>query len=449
MSEKVFDQVVDKKRRRIDLRDQRGGLTASVIESLRTFLRYNEVYIHLNVSDNLLGSEALAELCALLKRHPHLTSVEAQHCGLQDKDFCFYFGPALISMPQLTFVDLSRNRELTDASAEVVARMFLETEVESVRLIGTSLTAAGGRVIAAAAANTTSLVNCELPFTVGSVVLDTVEAYTRRNRAHCQRLQEASSRYTRLQVSHCRLPSLPALKQLVASPQAVAAGSAASPERDSPLSPSVAATPVANAAADGAARTNSVSSSLPPLLVQNSEDRQWRAYISKGRRQSLVYLEPLATTAAGGDGAAATVAEPSSDAFSARDRHTPLPMSSPSTTKTLSMPATAYAAKRMPPPSSSLTQRAKAMPDSLGAVTMWDWADPATSNALRCLFVLDHQAQVLDHYRAAAAAPAVVVPESARRSRIGNRGRERSTMRRGGNGRRATNSGAFPPFWSP
>ena len=138
MSEKVFDQVVDKKRRRIDLRDQRGGLTASVIESLRTFLRYNEVYIHLNVSDNLLGSEALAELCALLKRHPHLTSVEAQHCGLQDKDFCFYFGPALISMPQLTFVDLSRNRELTDASAEVVARMFLETEVESVRLIGTS-----------------------------------------------------------------------------------------------------------------------------------------------------------------------------------------------------------------------------------------------------------------------------------------------------------------------
>jgi hypothetical protein len=439
MAEKLSDRVVNRHRRCIDLRDQRGGLTASVLESLRTFLRSNDLYIHLCVSDNLLSNEALAELCALLKRHPYLASLEAQHCGLQDKDFCFYFGPALISMPQLTFVDLSRNSGLTDASAETVARILLETEVESIRLIGTSFTVAGGRVIAAAAANTTSLVHCELPYTVGNVVLDEVEVYTRRNRAHLDRLREASSQYARLQIRHYRLPSLPGLSRVEAS-QALIAGSAATLERDS--SSSLALTPVAS----GSARAKSVSHTPLDAFGQTSEDRQWRACISKGRRRTLVQPEPVTTTTM----AAAVTAAPMESSVT-RELQTPF-LSSTTSATTLSTPATAsFAARKAPSsfpltPPPSTTRRTQGTPNSLDTVTMWDWADPAMSNALRCLFVLDHQSQLLDQYRAAAAPPGVVVPESARRTRTRSKGRTQSSARRWSSGGGTTDSVSLPPL---
>ncbi|TPP45821.1 Variant SH3 domain family protein [Leishmania donovani] len=310
----LLRQVLDPNRRCVDLSDQRGGLTAGVLESLRTFLRYNDRYVHLCVSDNVLGSAAIAGLCALIKRHPHLIALEAQHCGLLDKDFRFYVGPAILTMRHLTFVDLSRNCGLTDVSAETLARILVETDVETVRLFGTSLTECGGRVIATAAANTTTLVSCELPFTVGSAVLEDIEVCTRRNRAHRAILNNASAHYTRLQVRRSRLPCPPALKHMEANPM-VAIDELLSLESKPgapPRSPTL--------------LPPSLSSSVPSAQVPSSF-------------------------------AAASVAN----------------------TKVAS---------------TAVTRRGKVTPDSLDEVTMWDWADPAMSTTLHCLYLLDRQAQL-------------------------------------------------------
>ncbi|KPA83345.1 hypothetical protein ABB37_02998 [Leptomonas pyrrhocoris] len=444
MSVKLSDQVVDRSRRCIDLRDQRGGLTAPVIESLRNFLRHNDLYIHLCVSDNLLSNEALSELCGLLKRHPYLTSLEAQHCGLQDKDFCFYFGLALISMPRLTFVDLSRNSGLTDASAETVARILRETEVESIRLVGTSFSATGGRVIAAAAANTTSLMNCELPYTVGNVVLEAVAACTRRNREHRDRVNEASTQYARWQGRHCRLPSLPGLKR-VETGHTGAAVPAGPLERSTTLS--VASAP----AAKSGAGIRGVPHPWQRTQGLTSEDRQWQACVTKGRRRSLLHSDSIIAASA----AVTTSAPPSITGSSARDYPRSTPLSNASTT-VLSAPVITSASRGVtpspllpPPPPHSFTQRVKPTPDSLDTVTMWDWADPAMSNALRCLFVLDHQAQVLDHYRAASEAPVVAGPEAARRAKTRSKGRERSSVHRGRSSGRTGDAAGLPPLWTP
>ncbi|KAK7195431.1 hypothetical protein NESM_000470300 [Novymonas esmeraldas] len=382
-------EVLDADRRCVDLSDQRGGLSASVLESLRTFLRYNDRYIHLRVSDNLLGSEAMAELCALIKRHPHLATLEAQHCGLLDKDFRYYVGPAITTMPRITYVDLSRNCGLTDASADTVARILLETEVETMRLGGTSLTEAGGRVIAAAVVNTTALVSCELPFTVGTAVLEEVEECTRRNRAHRAVLNSATAHYTRLRVSRSRLPSLPALKP-VEAPVALLT------DQLSPL--------------DVAPRPSPATPALDvgPNVGESDMDRQWRACIHKGRKRALTQTESTPPPPSSVSATSAPSAPPSSSTSH---------MGS-SSRRALRTSSTVLPAAPSPTPSPlpSLTRRAKATPNSLEEVTMWDWADPAMSTTLHCLYLLDHQAQVLAQHRTATAATAV--PEVPRRSRV-------------------------------
>lgn len=454
MSAKLSDQVVDKRRRCIDLRDQRGGLTAPVLESLRTFLRYNDLYIHLSVSDNLLNSEALAELCTLVKRHPYLASIEAQHCGLQDKDFCFYFGPALISMQRLTFLDLSRNSGLTDTCADTVARLLQETELESIRLVGTSLTAAGGRIIAAAAANTTALLHCELPYTVGSAVLDAVDAHTRRNRAHRERLNEASLRYARLQLGHCRPPSLPGLRRLAAptAPVGVVTSAALVVHKRDASTLSL-ASPMRK---DGTRSKSVVSPTAAMSPGGGAEDREWRACVSKGRRRSWVRPDPAVAAAA-----AEAAAHSPADGLLLKDGSNPTYSSTSSTIR--SSPGVVSGSRRSmaspfpPTPLPSVTRRAKATPDTLDSVTMWDWADPAMSTTLRCLFVLDHQAQALDHTRAApstsagstAAGTNNTTVESARRSRGRSSGRDRVSARYGSSEGRSADAVGLPPLWTP
>ncbi|CAM40415.1 conserved hypothetical protein [Leishmania braziliensis MHOM/BR/75/M2904] len=106
-------------------------------------------------------------------------------------------------MTHLTFLDLSRDSGLTDASAERVTCILVNTEVETVRLVRTSLSESGGQVITAVAANTTTHVSCELPFTVGSTVLEDIKTSTRRNRAHRFILGNATTHYTGLSLSVC------------------------------------------------------------------------------------------------------------------------------------------------------------------------------------------------------------------------------------------------------
>lgn len=367
----LVQNVLDPDRRCVNLRDQRGGLTAAVLESLRAFLRYNDRYIHLCVSDNLLGSEAMAELCALVKKHPHLVSLEAQHCGLLDKDFRYYVGPAITTMSRLTFLDLSRNCGLTDISAEAVGRIIVDTEVETIRLVGTSFTEVGGRIIAAAAQNTTSLMSCELPFTVGTAVLADIDERTRRNRAHRAMLCNANAQYARLRVSQQNLPTLPALH---------AAGAMAFINaEDSTMS--------------GGKRRLSPLLEVGPNVSETDADRQWRACINKGRKQALPQAEQLM---------------PSSPSRKASDAST-----GSSTMRTLT---TANVTGTQLP----LAQRRwKATPHTLNDVTMWDWTDPAMSTALHCLYVLDHQSQLLAHHRTdvAAAAASAAAPKANRRSR--------------------------------
>ncbi|KPI85962.1 hypothetical protein ABL78_4964 [Leptomonas seymouri] len=439
MPTRLSQAVVDKERRCIDLRDQGGCLTASVLRSLRTFLRNNDFYIHLCVSDNPLCNEVMTEMCALLNRHPYLTSLEAQNIGLQDKDFRFYFGPALISMPRLAFLDLNRNSGLTDKSAEMVARILHETEVESIRLVGTSLSVAGGRVVADAVVNTTSLMNCELPYTVGNAVLDMVEAHIRRNRAHRTRLIEASTRYSKLPVGNNSLPVLPGAKRVEAS-QAVAAGSTESLER--PSTSTVAST----SAGRNGTRIRRVSCSQQSVAGCANGDQLWQACISKGRRQPVLRLDSIAAVPV----ATAPALLPTTAGSCISDCSALPPLTSASTAAMFT-PATALNAKGMTPclcpslvPPRSLKYPNKPTPDSLDAVTMWDWTDPAMSNALRCLFVLDHQGQALENYRAAAGVPAAVVSEAVRRAKTRNKQPERFPARRGSRSGRTSDTIRLP-----
>lgn len=362
-------QVLDPNRRCVDLRDQRGGLTAGVLESLRRYLRHNDRYVHLCVSDNVLDRAAIAELCALIKRYQHLTTLEAQHCGLVDKDFRFYIGPAILTMTHITFLDLSRNCGLTDVSAETLARILVETDVETVRLFGTSLTECGGRVIATAAANTTNLVSCELPFTVGSVVLEDIEVCTRRNRTHRAILNSASVHYTRLQVRRSRLPYPPTLKHMEANPMAV-----------------IDELPSLESNMDASPRSPVVD--VGPKVCYTETDRQWRACIHKGRKNALMHTEALLPPSS-------SSSAPSAQALSSSSA------ASVATTKVASTPA--------------VTRRGKATPGSLNEVTMWDLADPAMSTTLHCLYLLDRQDQVARSQTASV----VAVPNIYRLSRTG------------------------------
>ncbi|KAG5496721.1 hypothetical protein JIQ42_03553 [Leishmania sp. Namibia] len=366
--------VLDPQRRRVDLSDQRGGLTARVLESLRTFLRHSDRYIHLCVSDNMLGSEAMAKLCALVKRHPHLTALEAQHCGLEDKDFRFYIGLAIGTMTHLTFLDLSRNPGLTDASAEVLAHILVDTDVETVLLIGTSLSVIGGRVIAAAATNTTSLIRCELPFTVGNAVLEDIEAFTCRNRSHRITLNNAMAQYTRLRVSENRLPAIPALQFMEA--KTVPLEQLRSPEsmtRTSPQTPAI---------------------DFNSNVGDREADRQWRACIYRGRKHALKQA-----------GVISTQPWPPASVLPAQEGSSAV--SNTVDTVKISSPAATHATP-------SATRRGRVAPDLLDGVTMWDFADPTMSTTLHCLYLLDYQAQLLAQYQSA---PVVAAPKTHRHSR--------------------------------
>ncbi|GET90877.1 hypothetical protein, conserved [Leishmania tarentolae] len=358
----LLTQVLDPNRRCVDLSNQGGGLTAGVLESLQIFLRHNDHYVHLCISDNLLSSEAITVLCSIIRQHLYLTILEAQHCGLLDKDFRFYIGPAIMTMSQLTCVDLSRNWGLTDASAETLARILLETNVETLRLFGTSLTESGGRVIATAASNTTTLVTCALPFTVGTAVLEDIEMYTHRNRAHRARVNDASEEYKRLEVRPSRLPCPKSLNYTKANAVAFADDLPAveSKSRVSPLPSAI---------------------HFGPKVGYTEADQQWRARIHNGRKNALIQTETRLKQS-----------ESSS---------VPSLQACPSAVATASPKKVAWTESTQPTSLQTATPRDEATHNSFGEVTMWDWVDPVMRTTFHCLYLLDSQDQ-LAHNRVAA-----------------------------------------------
>ncbi|KAG5498770.1 hypothetical protein JKF63_03058 [Porcisia hertigi] len=338
-------QVLDRHRRCVNLRDQRGGLTTTVLRSLRNFLLHNNQYIHLYVSDNPLEGETIAELCALIRDHSYLTTLEVQCCGLSDKYFRFYFGPAIATMARLTSLDLSRNLGLTDSSAEMVARILIETEVETVRLLGTSFTEKGGRVIAKAAVNSPTLLFCELPFTVGKSVLEDIETFTSRNRAYRAMLDNAMKQYRCLQVRRTQLPLLPSLKH----PEGVTVDKTDAPPPLKPL-------PLTS--------LPSLAPGVAHSVAENKADRQLRAFFSQGRRCAVNEGESVRQ-------AQFLTTEAPSESHSA-----PLSLSSP-------LPSLMRG-----------DQATKGAPDE---VTLWDLVDPVISSTLNCLDLLYRQAQFPKH----------------------------------------------------
>lgn len=200
-------KVVNPAEHCINLSGQGGALTAGVLESVRQFTKFNNLYSHLVLSHNTIRGGEVGMLCVLLKDHPFFKSVDLSYCDIDENAFCFYLGPTLTTMPVLTHLNLSGNLSLADKSGPVLAEVIRSTNLEALYLNDTSLSQAGGTAIVGAMDDTTSLVTCELPFTVGFKALDAVHVFTQRNKGYHRMLLNATKFYSTLRLSTNELTS--------------------------------------------------------------------------------------------------------------------------------------------------------------------------------------------------------------------------------------------------
>lgn len=176
--------VIDRHNRAIDLSSQRSAIDATVLDQLRGALHLNDFFIHLNLSHNALGDHNVAMLCAIIKGKTFLETLELSDCALTDRDFSLYLIPAIIARRKLKSLDVSKNERLTDVSIDSLCQLISEGELQSLRLVGTSLSRLAGRRIAEVMERNDTLEVCELPFTVGYDVINRVELLLQRNVRH-------------------------------------------------------------------------------------------------------------------------------------------------------------------------------------------------------------------------------------------------------------------------
>lgn len=173
--------VIDRAACCINLNDQGGALTSSVLGSCRKALYHNDYYTSLVISNNKLDDECIAVLCALLKEKNALHTLDFQNCSLDDKFVSFYLVSALLVQKRIRRLNFSRNPCITEASTAALVELIQESGLLELRLMGTNLGQAGGKKILKAIENSTEIEICELPFNVGFDVLDRIAVILQRN----------------------------------------------------------------------------------------------------------------------------------------------------------------------------------------------------------------------------------------------------------------------------
>lgn len=201
--------AIDRIARRIDLSGEVNAVDVAVLEKLRGILYLNDFFLHLSLSHNFLNDDCVSTLCAILKDKTYFETLELQDCGLRDKDFVHYLVPALLARKRIRRLDVSMNRELTDASAGSIARLIEHGDLVELHLHGLPLTRVGGQKIVEALEENTTLELCSLPFTLGFAQLEKATVLVSRNARYKTMMRAEAERRELL------LPPQPQLSETV------------------------------------------------------------------------------------------------------------------------------------------------------------------------------------------------------------------------------------------
>ncbi|EPY22534.1 hypothetical protein AGDE_13250 [Angomonas deanei] len=175
------------------------AVNVEVLAALRDAITGNDVYIHLDLSNNPFDEECISMIGAIVKSAVFLQSLEMRNCGITDKMFNMQLLDALLNLNTISSLDLSKNKTLTDAAAPSLRHLIEHGNLKRLLLTGTSLTEEGGAVIVDAMQNNSQLLECSLPFTVGFKNLAKLGSLLGRNAQLKERAETSVARREQMQ----------------------------------------------------------------------------------------------------------------------------------------------------------------------------------------------------------------------------------------------------------
>lgn len=183
--------IVDCQSMRIDLRNQKGAINASVLEQVRNLLLSTTAFNHLVLSGNVLTEDEIATLSVILKDRSALRTLELQNCDLNDSFVCLYIVPAILEHKTLRALNLANNPRLTDRSAEALTQFIVQGDVVALNLVGTAVGERGGAALADALERSSATEVLALPYKVRFPSLHRIACLLQRNVLHKERLSLA------------------------------------------------------------------------------------------------------------------------------------------------------------------------------------------------------------------------------------------------------------------
>lgn len=180
----LVEKVLKTREEAVDLSNQEGAVDYNVLEKARTALVLSDCFHSLILSNNQLRDDCIPCIAAMIKDRNLIVKYDLTNCGVTDHQMTLHLVPALLRKRDVTTLVLDKN-PLTDECIDSVCRLFLETRLSHLSMLGTNLSPQAGWKLANAVEEADDVVACSLPYSVGYQILDRITALLKRNELRC------------------------------------------------------------------------------------------------------------------------------------------------------------------------------------------------------------------------------------------------------------------------
>lgn len=183
-SRELVESILNTAERTVDLSNQEGAVDYNVLEKARTALLLSDCFRALNLANNHLKDDCIPCIAAMIKDWNLIVEYDLTNCGITDQQITLHLIPALLRKRDVTTLILDKN-PLTDECIDSLCKLFLETKLNHLSMIGIKLSPQAGWKLANAVEDADDVMTCCLPYSVGYQILDRIHALLKRNELRC------------------------------------------------------------------------------------------------------------------------------------------------------------------------------------------------------------------------------------------------------------------------
>lgn len=176
------ESILRLKERTLDLSNQEGAITATVLDRACDALYVNENFRIIDLSNNPLGDDCVATLSALIKDRNFVTTYNLTNCGIRDRQLILHLIPALLLKNCITCLILDKNKHLTEECVDSLVSLIMRTPLAELSLAEIHFSRAAGERIRNAVERSRTLITCRMSFSIGYQLLNSIEVLLERNR---------------------------------------------------------------------------------------------------------------------------------------------------------------------------------------------------------------------------------------------------------------------------